>query len=128
SPSSSGPPSSQPNSPIESSALKRRYAIQLSDYETVKLNELIGIFIEETSLPVVKCANSIYEGLECAELYIRMVIRFCKRMSVFNSLDPPDQLALLKTFCFDAILIRYAFLFDFEQKGFPQIMVIMKIY
>src|SRR5699024_3809821 len=96
---------SRPSFPIECSATKRRYASKLSDYETLKMDEIAiaqNVFIDENNLEVVKLANSVYEGFQCTELYARMVIQFCKRMTAFNSLDPSDQLAILKPFVYDS--------------------------
>ena len=105
---------------------RRRQAIQLSDFETVKVQEIINaacVFGDEQQLPVSKQGNDIYDGVGSFQFYIRKIVQYCGQISSFNLLGPADQFALLKPFCFDILLIRCTYLFDLDRKGYPVILV-----
>ena len=82
----------------------------------------MSVFIDEHQLPVARKSSNIYDMFVTAEFYTKMIIQFCKRTS-FNQLNPTDQYEILKSFVFYIKMIRYAYRFDFEQGGFPIVMV-----
>ncbi|KAH9408002.1 Oxysterols receptor LXR-alpha [Tyrophagus putrescentiae] len=99
-----------------SSTAKNRFE-PLSDFESTKIAEIrhaLDVVADERSLPVVARTDDCYAHFFSAEIYTRMFIKFCKRLSQFSLLNNNSQMKIIKQFLFDISTIRFAFAVDFS--------------
>ncbi len=100
-----------------STSKNRCFEPVLSDFESTKIAEIsqaLSVVADERSLPVVARTDDCYAHFLSAEIYTRMFIKFCKRMSQFSLLNNDSQMKIIKQFLFDISTIRFAFAVDFS--------------
>lgn len=106
--------------------INRKHAIKLNAYESEKLYFILNalrLFIEENQTTVIQPIEDVYDGFGRPEIYAKNAVTFCRRMDAFNCLNGKDQLAVLKTFCYDIIILRFAFYYDSQKRGAPFLVV-----
>src|SRR5699024_8566668 len=98
----------------------------LSDYEKHKMHEAfsaLDVVLDGSQMPIKKRATTYYEAFQSGEHTVKMVIKFCKRMYAFAILNNDKQMAILKPFCFDILLIRFAIVVNLESRSWPALKV-----
>ncbi|KAH9401621.1 hypothetical protein TYRP_017019 [Tyrophagus putrescentiae] len=75
-------------------------------------------FKDEDSAPVVANATDVVYILNLAEYYIGKTIRFAKSLSAFLVLSQEDQLALLKAFFTELLILRLGFFYQAATDGY----------
>jgi len=78
---------------------------------------------EENRVEVVGAAQSLIEVANLAEAYVKKAIKFCKCFSSFKSLNPLDQMLLLKYSFPEVASVYIAFLYLPNKDGFNALMV-----
>lgn len=94
---------------------------ELNQYELRQIDEIkvaLRVFEEEQHLEVVGVVPDPVTVCNLPSLYIRRIIKFCKSIDGFRALNKEDQLIMLKRFTFDFMMIRIAFMFDFENQSY----------
>lgn len=82
------------------------------------------MFAEECTIPPVACATDLIYVLNLYELYGRKTIKFCKNINAFKVTDQENQMALVKSFFSELIIIRMVYSFELEKDGFTIIKVV----
>lgn len=96
-------------------------ANNLNAYEQNQIREVqkaCSVFVDEHSIENVRPLKSMSECWGQPELYPRMTVQLCTQIAGFNQLNSHDQLLILKPFCWDVLMVRFAFQFDLEKNGF----------
>lgn len=83
-------------------------------------------FFNANRMVIIGEATNLVFALNCAELYIRKAIKFCKSFAAFKVLSQDDQLTLIKGFFAELMIIRLSFVFDRLKDGWPVIIVSKK--
>jgi len=102
--------------------------MELNTHERDLLSEIehanvIAAFYDENRLQVIGEVTDLVYALNLAELYIKKTIKFCKNFLAFRTLIQDDQLAILKSFFTELMIVRFAFVFNPEKDGYPVIEV-----
>lgn len=84
-----------------------------------ELQHAMGHFVEEIALPEVRSTTDIVEVLSWPKIYSKRIVKFCKSIRAFRSLKDEDQLAILKPFYYQLLVVRAVFMFDAHRNGYP---------
>lgn len=108
--------------------VRRKYIVELHSHELERLREIeqatdCAAFFKADRMGIIGEATNLIFALNCAELYIRKAIKFCKSFQAFKVLSQDDQLTLIKGFFAELMIIRLSFVFDRERDGWPVIIV-----
>lgn len=76
-----------------------------------------SIFNDEAQMKIVTHCKTIAEVFVHSAAYIRNIIKFCKSIESFKSLNQKDQLVLLKEFFIDHQAIHFSFVYNRESDG-----------
>lgn len=102
---------------------RRHFALDLNFREREIIAELqhaMNIaFVEEASLPEVRSTTDMVEVLSWPRIYSKRIVKFCKSIRVFKSLSEKDQLAIIKPFYYQLLVVRSVFMYDVYRNGYP---------
>ena len=113
-----------PFAPLKSLGPTSR-SYNLNDFEQYKINEILSItnvLFDEENLPLLELPiDELDFGF--FEIYIKQYVKLCKKVEAFSVLKAADQLKIMKPFCYDIMMIRFSYIFNFERCGFPIVVV-----
>lgn len=84
----------------------------------VELESAMGHFADENSMRVIGQVEDYFTAFNLYGRYIKSIVRYCKAIPSFKSLEQDDQLTVLKPFYAEVISIRTAFLYNQALDGF----------
>ena len=100
---------------------QRRFASNLTILERELIAELQTsideCFEEEHKLIVIGEIDDFVQAINFPVLYVRRIVKFCKKISAFRQLTSDDQLIILKPFFIELLAVRFTYYFDIVNDG-----------
>lgn len=99
---------------------------KLNQYEIQQIEcvqKRLQVFEDENSLEVIGVATNRVVVINQFGLYMRKVIQWCKSMAPFCALTVHDQLVILKHYFLECLMVRIAFMYDYDKNCFHSIVV-----